>query len=113
MTANAQPGVLEEARIIVANPDLCATVTEYFMDAGIAASGDYRDDSDSVLIRDAFEDGVEYVIFANVWHILAPPNFLRKSNRDLIVKVYSRGKDQVQTMKFGAAIQMILERRNI
>ena len=111
--ANTQPSILEEARIIVANPDLCATVTEYFTDAGIAAYGDYRDETDSVLIRDAFDDGVEYVVFANVWHIFESLNLRRKSNHDLIVKVYTRRKDQVQTMKVGAAIQMILERRNI
>ena len=67
---NPQPNVHEEARIIVANSDLCATVTEYFTDAGIAAYGDYRDDSDPVLIGDALDDGVEYLVFASVWHIL-------------------------------------------
>ncbi len=88
-------------------------MTEYFTDAGIAAFGDYRDDSDPVLIGDAFDDGVEYVIFASRWHIVQLPNFRRKSNYDLIVKVYTRQTGQIQTMKVGAAIQMILERRHI
>jgi len=105
---------IEEARIICGNHDLCAIITELFTDAGIAAFGDYREDDDDVLIRDAFADGVNIVIFfKRIWLIPDRVNVHRKSDRDLCVNVYIRGESKVIAMKIGAAVQMILERRHI
>ena len=106
---------IEEARIIVANRDLCAAATEYFTDAGVLAFGDFRDEDQEIMVRDAFADNVDYVIFASVWHLLELPTFKlkRRSNNELLVKVYLRRDGDVKTMTIGAAIQMILERRHM
>ncbi len=109
----SQDEIFEEVRILVANQHLCAEVTQLFTNAGVLAFGDYRNEQDEVLLRDAFADGVDYVVFANVFHLFATANSRSKKNSDLLVKVYLRREALVKTMKVGAAIKMIVERRNI
>ncbi len=109
---NTDPEIVEEVRVIIANPELCAEVTSYFTDAGLSAYGDFRDDDEEVLIGDADADRIDYVVFASVWHIFERPNLNRKTDGDLTVKVYVRHEQEVKTMQVGAAINMILERRN-
>jgi len=55
--------IREEARVIIFEDDLCADVAEAFLEAGIAAYGDYRLLPQRDLIKDALNDGVDYIVF--------------------------------------------------
>jgi hypothetical protein len=60
--------------------------------------------------RDAILDGVEYLVFANQWHMIEVPNLFRKRDADLLFRIRIRHDEGTKTMSIGAAIKMILER---
>ena len=102
---------IEEVRILMPNAWICAAVSEAFVAEGVAAHGDYRDEADDVRIRDAFEDGVEYIVFMSIFDFLSTPDKRRKNVRDVMIKVYLRREDEVKIMPIGAAITMVQQRR--
>ncbi|MBM4094701.1 MAG: hypothetical protein FJ276_35630 [Planctomycetes bacterium] len=111
MSRNAESEPIEEIRLLVANPHTCAEIAEAFVAEGIAAYGDFRDEPAEVLIRDAYEDRVDYVLYMNLRDLFDNFGTRRKGVRDLIAKVYLRREGEVKIMSVGAAIKMIQQRR--
>ena len=111
MSPKAETDTIEEVRLLIADPEICADIAEIFAAEGIAAYGEYRDEPEEVLIRDAYEDRVDYIVYMDAGDLFRGISLRKKDLRDLLARVYLRREGVAKTMSIGATVKMVQQRR--
>ena len=104
---------VEDVRVVIADSETMTDVVHALNEQGIHAFGDYRNDTEQVLLRDALSDGIEYVVFVPLFDRLGVKNLFAASILDYVVRVYIRQEHELRTVPVGALIQLVQQRRNL